>query len=59
MKYLNKVVFINSADKSLKYAEVNLDGNVLMQIKILCGKKARECPLYLDIKCIPFQIDFA
>ena len=28
MKYLNKVVFINSADKSLKYAEVNLDGNV-------------------------------
>jgi len=28
MKYLNKVVFINSADKSLKFAEVNLDGNV-------------------------------
>lgn len=28
MKYLNKVVFINSADKSIKYAEVNLDGNV-------------------------------
>lgn len=28
MRYLNKVVFINSADKSLKYAEVNLDGNV-------------------------------
>lgn len=28
MKYLNKVVFINSADKSLKYSEVNLDGNV-------------------------------
>jgi len=28
MKYLNKIVFINSADKSLKYAEVNLDGNV-------------------------------
>jgi len=28
MKFLNKVIFINSADKSLKYAEVNLDGNV-------------------------------
>lgn len=28
MRYLNKIVFINSADKSLKYAEVNLDGNV-------------------------------
>jgi len=28
MKYLNKIVFINSADKSLKYAEVSLDGNV-------------------------------
>lgn len=28
MKYLNKIVFINSADKSLKYSEVNLDGNV-------------------------------
>ena len=28
MKYLNKIVFINSADKSLKYAEVELDGNV-------------------------------
>lgn len=28
MRYLNKVIFINSADKSLKYAEVNLDGNV-------------------------------
>lgn len=28
MKFLNKIVFINSADKSLKYAEVNLDGNV-------------------------------
>jgi len=28
MKYLNKVVFINSADKSLKFAEINLDGNV-------------------------------
>ncbi len=28
MKYLNKIIFINSADKSLKYAEVNLDGNV-------------------------------
>lgn len=28
MKYLNKIIFINSADKSLKYSEVNLDGNV-------------------------------
>lgn len=28
MRYLNKIVFINSADKSLRYAEVNLDGNV-------------------------------
>jgi hypothetical protein len=28
MKYLNKVVFINSADKSIKFSEVNLDGNV-------------------------------
>ena len=28
MKHLNKIVFINSADKSLKYAEINLDGNV-------------------------------
>ncbi|MDR3226797.1 MAG: ATP-binding protein, partial [Prevotellaceae bacterium] len=28
MKYLNKIVFINSADKSLPYAEINLDGNV-------------------------------
>lgn len=28
MKYLNKIVFINSADKSIKYAEINLDGNV-------------------------------
>lgn len=28
MKYLNKIVFINSADKSLKFAEINLDGNV-------------------------------
>jgi hypothetical protein len=28
MKYLNKIIFINSADKSIKYAEVNLDGNV-------------------------------
>jgi len=28
MKFLNKIVFINSADKSLKYAEVYLDGNV-------------------------------
>jgi hypothetical protein len=27
MKYLNKIIFINSADKSLPYAEVNLDGN--------------------------------
>lgn len=28
MRYLSKIVFINSADKSLKYAEVDLDGNV-------------------------------
>ena len=28
MKYLNKIIFINSADKALKYAEANLDGNV-------------------------------
>ena len=28
MKYLSKIIFINSADKSLPYAEVNLDGNV-------------------------------
>jgi len=28
MKFLSKIVFINSADKSLKYAEVDLDGNV-------------------------------
>lgn len=28
MKYLNKVVFINSADKSIKFSEINLDGNV-------------------------------
>jgi len=28
MKYLNKIVFINSADKSIRYVEVNLDGNV-------------------------------
>lgn len=28
MRYLNKIVFINSADKSLKYSEVELDGNV-------------------------------
>src|SRR5690606_24951138 len=28
MKYLNKIVFINSAGTSLKYAEINLDGNV-------------------------------
>ena len=27
MRYLNKIIFINSADKSLPYAEVNLDGN--------------------------------
>jgi len=28
MRFLNKIVFINTADKSLRYAEVNLDGNV-------------------------------
>jgi hypothetical protein len=28
MRYLNKIVFINSTDKSLPYAEVSLDGNV-------------------------------
>ncbi len=28
MRYLSKIIFINSADKSLKYAEVDLDGNV-------------------------------
>ncbi len=28
MKYLDKIIFINSADKSLRYAEVHLDGNV-------------------------------
>jgi hypothetical protein len=28
MRYLSKIVFINTADKSLKYAEVDLDGNV-------------------------------
>ena len=28
MKFLNKIIFINSAEKSLRYAEVNLDGNV-------------------------------
>lgn len=28
MRYLSKIIFINSADKSLKYAEVELDGNV-------------------------------
>lgn len=28
MRYLNKIVFINSADKSLRYSEVDLDGNV-------------------------------
>ena len=28
MKSLNKVIFINSADKSIKFAEINLDGNV-------------------------------
>lgn len=28
MRYLNKIIFVNSADKSIKYAEVNLDGNV-------------------------------
>ncbi len=28
MRFLSKIIFINSADKSLKYAEVDLDGNV-------------------------------
>lgn len=28
MRFLNKIVFINTADKSLRYAEVSLDGNV-------------------------------
>ncbi len=28
MRYLSKIVFINSADKSLKYSEIDLDGNV-------------------------------
>jgi chromosome segregation ATPase len=28
MRYLSKIIFINSADKSLKYAEIDLDGNV-------------------------------
>lgn len=28
MRFLSKISFINSADKSLRYAEVNLDGNV-------------------------------
>lgn len=28
MKFLSKIIFINSADKSLKYAEADLDGNV-------------------------------
>lgn len=28
MKYLSKIVFINTADKSLRYAEVELNGNV-------------------------------
>ena len=28
MRYLNKIVFINSAGKSVPYAEVDLDGNV-------------------------------
>ncbi|MDZ4667323.1 MAG: ATP-binding protein [bacterium] len=28
MRSLNKIIFINSANKSIKYAEVNLDGNV-------------------------------
>ncbi|MDD3077894.1 MAG: ATP-binding protein [Paludibacter sp.] len=27
MRYLNKIIFLNSADKSLPYAEVSLDGN--------------------------------
>lgn len=28
MRFLNKIILINSADKSIKYAEVDLDGNV-------------------------------
>lgn len=28
MRYLNKIIFINSAGKSLPYAEIQLDGNV-------------------------------
>lgn len=28
MRYLSKIIFINSADRSLKYGEVELDGNV-------------------------------
>ena len=28
MRYLSKIVFINSADKALKYSEIDLDGNV-------------------------------
>lgn len=28
MRFLSKIIFINSVDKSLKYAEVDLDGNV-------------------------------
>lgn len=28
MRYLNKIIFINSANKALPYAEVNLNGNV-------------------------------
>ncbi len=28
MRYLSKIIFINSADKSVRYAEVELDGNV-------------------------------
>ena len=28
MRYLNKIIFINSSDKSLRYAQVHLDGNV-------------------------------
>jgi hypothetical protein len=28
MRFLSKIVFINSADKSLKYAEIDLEGNV-------------------------------
>lgn len=28
MRHLNKIIFINTADKAVKYAEVNIDGNV-------------------------------